>query len=120
MAAASSSNSPLASDDDMRPHPAQPLAGESPVMAVEQQGERALVYGGLAALLGTAGLGLAVFPAQAVEYLWLATPGAVVTGLTRTLGGFVVLAAICAKCLKVRLLFFRSWAACMLFVGGPS
>lgn len=95
-----------ASADEGGPTPNQPLAQENPALAVERQEERALAYGGLAALLGGAGLALAVAPARVVEYLWAATPATVVvSGLAQTVGTQLILAAIVAHCLKV-----RSWA----------
>lgn len=93
--------SPASSEDE--PLPEQPLAGNSPILEVEQQSERALAYGAAAALLGAAGLALAVAPYRAVEFVWAACPSAVVASLARITGSLLLLAAVCANCLKVGL-----------------
>lgn len=75
------------------PHLPQPLE-------VERQSERALAYAAITGLLGASGLALAVAPSQAVQFLWGACPSLLVAGLARTLGSALLLAAVCANCLK--------------------
>ena len=70
-------------------------------MQVERQNERGLAYGALAVLLGAAGLAMLAVPQRCVEYLWAATPSVLVAGMTRSFGSVLLLAAICAHCLKV-------------------
>lgn len=77
------------------PLPEQPLAADNPILEVERQEERALAYTGITAMLGTAGLALAVAPARAVEFVWAACPSLIVQGLARTFGSFLLLAAVC-------------------------
>lgn len=71
------------------------------VVQVERQNERGLAYGALAVLLGGAGLAMLAVPQRCVEFLWAATPSALVAGITRNFGSMLLLAAICAHCLKV-------------------
>lgn len=71
------------------------------VVQVERQNERSLAYGALAVLLGGAGLALLAVPQRCVEFLWAATPSVLVAGITRNFGSVLLLAAICAHCLKV-------------------
>jgi hypothetical protein len=67
---------------------------------VERQSERALAYLGITALLGAAGLALAAAPSAAVQFVWAACPHPVVAGLARLSGATLLLAAVCAHCLK--------------------
>lgn len=69
-------------------------------LEVERQSERALAYAAITGLLGASGLALAVAPSQAVQFLWGACPSLLVAGLARTLGSALLLAAVCANCLK--------------------
>lgn len=71
-------------------------------MEVERQTERALAYAAVTALLGGSGLALAAAPSAAVQFLWGACPGLLVAGMARVLGSVLLLAAICANCLKAR------------------
>lgn len=71
------------------------------VVQVERQNERGLAYGALALLLGGAGLALLAVPQRCVEFLWAATPSVLVAGITRNFGSVLLLAAVCAHCLKV-------------------
>lgn len=82
------------------PESDQPLASESPVLEVERQSERALAYAGIAALLGASGMLLAVAPTRAVEFLYSACPTLLVAGMVRAFGSILLLAAVCAYCLK--------------------
>ena len=83
------------------PLPQQPLAGSNPLLEVENQNERALVYSAISALLGAAGTAVAVAPNRAIEYAWGACPTPLVSGLARQFGVALILAAVCANCLKV-------------------
>lgn len=89
-----------ATSSEDQPLPEQPLAADSPVLEVERQSERALAYGGIAALLGIPGLALAVAPCRAMEFLWGACPTLLVAGLGRMFGSMLLLAAVVASCLK--------------------
>lgn len=91
---------PTGSGDE--PLPEQPLAGSSPILEVERQTERALTYAGLTALLGVSGLVLAAAPATVVQFVWATRPSLFVAGVARITGALVLLAAVCANCLKVR------------------
>ncbi|KAL4434405.1 hypothetical protein ABPG75_000846 [Micractinium tetrahymenae] len=82
------------------PRPDQPLAATNPPLEVERQSERALAYAAIAGLLGASGVALAVAPSRAVQFLWGACPSLLVAGLARTLGSTLLLAAVCANCLK--------------------
>lgn len=73
-------------------------------MQVERQNERSLAFGAQAGLLGAAGLAFSLVPQRAVEFLWGASPAVLVAGIARNLGGMLLLAAVCAHCLKVRFL----------------
>ncbi|KAL4428567.1 hypothetical protein ABPG77_008879 [Micractinium sp. CCAP 211/92] len=85
---------------DDAPRPDQPLAATNPPLEVERQSERALAYAAISGLLGFSGLALAVAPSQAVRFLWGACPSLLVAGLARALGSTLLLAAVCANCLK--------------------
>ncbi|KAI3439039.1 hypothetical protein D9Q98_001449 [Chlorella vulgaris] len=89
---------PTGSGDE--PLPEQPLAGSSPILEVERQTERALTYAGLTALLGVSGLVLAAAPATVVQFVWATRPSLFVAGVARITGALVLLAAVCANCLK--------------------
>lgn len=96
-AAAASSDS-----EGEAPLPQQPLAGIQPLLEVEDQNERALAYSAIAGLLGATGTVIAVAPSAAIEFAWAACPTPLVTGLARQFGAALILAAVCANCLKVR------------------
>ncbi len=85
---------------------ATPNAFQAPLLQpleVERQSERALAYAAISGLLGFSGLTLAVAPSQAVQFLWGACPSLLVAGLARALGSTLLLAAVCANCLKASL-----------------
>lgn len=87
------------------PSPAIPPL-QAPLMQpleVERQTERALAYAAITGLLGASGLALAAAPNLAVQFLWSACPSLLVAGLARTLGSTLLLAAVCANCLKASL-----------------
>lgn len=84
-------------------------------MQKERQNERGLAYGGLAVLLGGAGLAMLAAPQRCVEFLWAATPSPLVAGITRNFGSVLLVAAVCAHCLKVGGLGCSRW----VHVGWP-
>lgn len=92
--------------------PPQPL---QKVVQKERQNERGLAYGGLAVLLGGAGLAMLAAPQRCVEFLWAATPSPLVAGITRNFGSVLLVAAVCAHCLKVGGLGCSRW----VHVGWP-
>jgi hypothetical protein len=99
--AAAAAGGPTGSGDE--PLPVQPAGvAANPILEVERQSERALAYLGITALLGAAGLALAAAPSAAVQFVWAACPHPVVAGLARLSGATLLLAAVCAHCLKVR------------------
>ncbi len=66
----------------------------------DNNGNKALIYKGLAAALAATGVALLVAPTRALQLTFAASPTTLISGLTQALGSVHILAAIAANCLS--------------------